>query len=69
MDYENVCASLGFEPDTFGVESNRFINSATPPYKLKVKENVFICCRTRASPKSRQNLYCKKPLYKNIENC
>ena len=24
------CASLGFEPDTFGVESNRFTNSAKP---------------------------------------
>ena len=28
------CASLWFEPHTFGVESNRFTNSATPPLNL-----------------------------------
>ena len=33
MFFENVCASLGIEPDTLGVESNRFINSATLPFK------------------------------------
>ena len=32
--FEIVRASLGFEPDTFGVESNRFTNSATPSIKL-----------------------------------
>ena len=31
MVYENLCASLGFEPDTFGVERDCFTNSATPP--------------------------------------
>ena len=35
MVFENVCSSLGFEPDTFGVESNLFANSATSPYTFK----------------------------------
>ena len=33
--FENICASLEFEADTFGVESNRFTNSATPPMSCK----------------------------------
>ena len=27
---QNVCPCLIFEPDTFGIENNRFTNSATP---------------------------------------
>ena len=33
--FENFCASLEFEPDTFAVESKRFTNSATQPYTIE----------------------------------
>ena len=36
-DFENFCASLGFEPDTFGIESKRFKDSTTPPLKYEIK--------------------------------
>ena len=35
-----LCASL--EPDTFGVESNRFTNSATPPYNQN--KLIYLTC-------------------------
>ena len=38
--FENVCASLGFEADTFGVEGNRFTNSATPQPKQLLSGKV-----------------------------
>ena len=41
------CASMGFEPDTFGVESNRFTNSATP--------SLHYSCRTFFHPFWRVN--------------